>query len=176
MKIGVTCESCGKDKCKVLESRPVTRDIRRRRWHCLSCKHRWTIYTNKKGVTVQRPPKIKQEQRTPKSGRKLLKDEIKFILIETDLNNKELGDRFSLSRETIRLIRIGSIYKDVYPEIERSKPKHSNRPSCKKCEMWKGRCLMEIPDPVVEGVKFAKDCFWYEDPSQPSKEDKFAIE
>lgn len=162
MKIGVTCESCGGDSCKVLESRPITRTVRRRRWICLTCNHRWTIYTNKKGETVKSPPKNKPySQQRPRTGRKLKHDEVKFILT-TEFNNKDLGERFNLSRETIRLIRIGSIYKDVHPDIPRLKPKPSIKPSCRKCVNWKGRCLMDIPDPVVEGVRFAKDCIFYE--------------
>lgn len=170
MKIGITCQSCGADNCKVLESRPITRDVRRRRWSCNKCGFRWTIYTNRKGQEISQPPKTKVSPH-PRSGRKLKNDEVKFILTEIDLNNKELGDRFNLSRETIRLIRIGSIYRDVHPELERTKPNYSTRPSCKKCVNWKGYCSMDVPDPEVEGVKFAKDCVFYEvlysDPSAP---------
>lgn len=160
MKIGVLCGLCNSDNCKVLESRPITKNIRRRRWACITCGHRWTVYTNKKNQVVSAPKKGKPYKAS--RGRKLKDDEVQFILLHTEINNKELGEKFCLSRETIRLIRIGSLYKDVFPELERHKPAQSNIPSCKKCVNWKGRCLMEFPDPVVEGVRFAKDCLFYE--------------
>ena len=165
MKIGMKCEACNGQDCKVLESRPIgpsSKRIRRRRWACVSCGNRWTVYTDSSGATCEKPPH-KPYTTNPRTGKRSLDPSAIFdILSEKQIPNRVLGEKYNVSRETIRLIRIGSIYKDVHPELERTVAKLSNKPSCKKCINWRGHCVMDVPDVEVEGPAFASDCLFYE--------------
>ncbi len=165
MKIGVHCESCLSENCKVLESRPIgaaSEKIRRRRWACFSCGNRWTVYTNASGAVCKKPPH-RPYQNSPKSGKRSLSNEAIFeILSKPEIPNRLLVEKYLVSRDTIRLIRIGSIYKVVHPNLERKTPRLSNKPSCRRCVHWRNYCSMDIPDVEVEGPGFASDCLFYE--------------
>jgi hypothetical protein len=86
------------------------------------------------------------------------------IRVSTD-TRRELSERYGISTELVRQIQQGIAYRDLLPENFR-RPPGPNDPSCERCREWRGLesadpCGMGFPDPVIEGVGFARDCSVY---------------
>ena len=79
-------------------------------------------------------------------------------IVGSSEKNPALGRIYGCSPETIRQIRAGQIYRDVLPDGYRPPPGPGD-PSCERCQEWRGdHCSMGFPDPIEEGIGFARDC------------------
>jgi hypothetical protein len=165
----MTCPKCDSTHTEVRESRKLANGTRRRRMGCKACEHRWTLWDgpkpapgeSAKGRTA--PPREKRQRLTP--------EQVHFALVRLDLSNRDIAEQIDCTRETVRLIRAGALYRGVHPELLRPgtpRPKpDAMTPSCDKCSHWKGeRCGFGFPDPILEGLLFASDCDLYRQVSQ----------
>jgi hypothetical protein len=98
---------------------------------------------------------------------------VRQILTQDELNNVEISQLVGCSRETVRQIRAGLIYRVVHPELLRPGANRDMPPliidglNCYDCVNWAGsRCNFGFPDPLIEGLTFAADCDLYESVSQ----------
>jgi transposase-like protein len=150
------CPKCNGTHIKVLETNLCPNGTRRRRYRCLTCEHRWTVWTG------ERPPKGKRPVR-------LTADQIRFALTRTDLNNRQVAEVIGCSTELVRQIRAGLVYRMVHPELLRpnapadAPPPIVSGSSCHECVNWTGAsCGFGWTDPLLEGLGFAADCDLYE--------------
>ncbi len=95
--------------------------------------------------------------------RRLNAQQVRAIIGSSE-SHSALGRIYGCSRETIRQIRAGQLYRDVLPEGYRPPPGPGD-PSCERCQEWRGDyCSLGFPDPIEEGVGFARDCSLYREP------------
>ena len=131
------CLECGAATI-VVQSR-ATRYGRYRRFECKECQHRFNI--------IYGEPDAKR----------LIDDAAVMAIRQSTDSYQLLADQHGCSRELIRQIRSGLIYKDLLPGWFRSPPKASD-PNCEQCKFWSNGCSMGFPDPETEGPWFARDC------------------
>lgn len=166
----MSCPKCASAQTELCESRLCVNGTRRRRHQCKACGHRWTSWDGPRPT----PHDVNRKRRTtpgPRVRPNLTPDEVRFALVNLDLNNRQVADQLGCSRETVRQLRCGLLYVKVHPELPRPKspkPKaQATGPSCDRCASWKDdRCGFGFPDPVQEGLTFAADCGLYEEVSQ----------
>jgi len=167
----MTCPTCGSARTDVCESRLCINGTRRRRLACLDCEHRWSTWDGPK------PPRGGHglRKRTPPTRKRgpLSEEQVRQILTQDELNNVEISQLVGCSRETVRQIRAGLIYRVVHPELLRPGANRDMPPliidglNCYDCVNWAGsRCNFGFPDPLIEGLTFAADCDLYESVSQ----------
>ena len=69
-------------------------------------------------------------------------------------------------RETIRRVRLGTLWADVLPHLERMSPEAAPI-RCNRCVHWErrsshagdiGTCGLGIPEPEIEGQTWARGC------------------
>ena len=82
-------------------------------------------------------------------------------ILRSGLSNAEEGRRRECRPELIRQIRAGLVYRDLMPYGHL--PTDDKGPRCERCSYWKGQCGMGFPDPIEEGVFFARDCSMYQE-------------
>lgn len=131
------CPECG-GVMFVLQSR-IRSGRRLRRFQCRACSHRLTTSEGR-----------------PCRKRKIDSAAVMEIR-RSDENYQVLAAQHGCSRELIRQIRDGSIYKDLLPGWFRSPPKAGD-PTCNQCRFWSDGCSMGFPDAEIEGPRFARDC------------------
>ena len=135
------CLECGGTTI-VIQSR-ATKYGRYRRFECKECQHRFNITYGE-----------------PKAQR-LIDDATVMAIRQSTDGYQSLADQHGCSRELIRQIRNGSIYKDLLPEWFRSPPKAGDA-NCEQCRFWSDGCSMGFPDAEIEGPRFARDCSVFE--------------
>ena len=131
------CLECG-GATIVIQSR-ATKWGRYRRFECKECQRRFNIAYGE-----------------PDAKRRINDSAVMAIRQSTD-SYQLLADQHGCSRELIRQIRSGLIYKDLLPGWFRSPPKAGD-PNCEQCKFWSDGCSMGFPDPEIEGPWFARDC------------------
>ena len=122
----------------VIQSRP-TKYGRYRRFQCKECQHRFNISYG--GSKADR----------------LIDDAAVMAIRQSTDSYQLLADQYGCSRELIRQIRSGVIYKDLLPYWFRS-PATAGDPTCQQCIHWSDGCSMGFPDVEIEGPRFARDC------------------
>jgi ssDNA-binding Zn-finger/Zn-ribbon topoisomerase 1 len=135
------CEKCG-GATLVFQSR-ATGYGRYRRFQCKECRHRFNI-------TYGEP-----------EAKRLIDDAAVMAIRQSTDSYQLLAHQHGCSRELIRQICNGSIYKDLLPEWFRSPPKAGD-PTCQQCKFWSNGCSMGFPDVEIEGPRFARDCSVFE--------------
>jgi hypothetical protein len=76
-------------------------------------------------------------------------------ILTSDDSLSVLAKQVGCHRSLISLIRRGRIYKKVAPELPRWSADHT----CPRCLHWQnGRCGLDFPDPLTEGIAFAREC------------------
>jgi hypothetical protein len=93
----------------------------------------------------------------------------------SDENYDVLAAQYGCSRELIRQIRNGQIYRDLLPEWFRA-PAKAGDPTCEQCEFYvKAKqeqldesCSLDIPEFETQGVRAAWDCSAFADHQQPA--------
>ena len=131
------CLECGAATI-VVQSR-ATRYGRYRRFECKECQHRFNI--------IYGEPDAKR----------LIDDAAVMAIRQSTDGHQSLADQHGCSRELIRQIRSGLIYKDLLPNWFRG-PFKAGDPTCNQCRFWSDGCSMGFPDPEIEGPRFARDC------------------
>jgi hypothetical protein len=155
------CPECGSAQTAVRSTRLLSDGVRRRRrHHCLApeCLHRWTTY---EGGVPGPPRRYSYDRDQP-----LLTDVDVRLILETRESHSAMARRFGRSREAIRQIRTGRLYRHLAPEIPRWEA-GAGRASCYRCRYWEGVadagcCGFGFPDPIEEGPSFARDCSSFE--------------
>jgi hypothetical protein len=164
------CPGCSSSHTAVIESRLCTTNgTRRRRHSCQDCGHRWTSWEGDKPPPGNTGSTHTNRRKPARNGRaKLTPEQVKQALTRLDLNNTQLGQELGCSRETIRQVRAGLVYRNDHPELLRPNEDRRSRPpmdgpTCLECAHWKSsRCSFDFPDPLLEGITFAADCDLYE--------------
>jgi hypothetical protein len=97
------------------------------------------------------------------------------ILTCRELSNTQMGRLLDLHPSTINRIRIGRMHGNIRPDIARWQPAlHTSKASCWSCQHVETyyetrpdgssssrpivKCGIGLPDPLVHGPKFARDC------------------
>ena len=133
----------------VIQSRP-TKYGRYRRFQCKECQHRFNISYG--GSKADR----------------LIDDAAVMAIRQSTDSYQLLADHYGCSRELIRQIRSGLIYKDLLPYWFRS-PATAGYPTCQQCKFWSDGCSMGFPDAEIEGPRFARDCSVFEVEQPPHR-------
>ena len=145
--VSQACLECG-GATIVFQSR-ATRYGRSRRFECKACHHRFNIADGDPG---------------PK---RLIDDATVMAIRQSTDGYQSLADQHGCSRELIRQIKNGLIYKDLLPKWFRSPPKAGD-PTCEQCRFWSDGCSMGFPDPEIEGPRFARDCSVFDAVTPPA--------
>lgn len=125
--------------------------------------HRWTVFTDQQGLVIDPPRRLPPPSRKgPRLERRLLTPaQVRLILRNPARSLNNLAAELGVSRETVRLVRIGRIYTEISLELPRQKPRPRGLPerTCLRCRSWiSGECSYGFPDPIEEGPEFAADC------------------
>jgi hypothetical protein len=131
-----------------------------KRWKCKSCGYFLSL--NAPDIDSLSPEEIIRRSHEPK---RRLPDAAVIAIRNARGSKQAIGDEYGVSREMVRQIQAGLVYRDLLPENFR-RPPGPNDPSCERCREWRGLesanpCGMGFPDPVIEGVGFARDCSLY---------------
>ena len=141
------CLECGAATI-VVQSR-ATGYVRYRRFECKECQHRFNIIFGE-----------------PDANR-LIDDAAVMAIRQSTDGHQSLADQHGCSRELIRQIRSGLIYKDLLPDWFRG-PFKAGDPTCNQCRFWSDGCSMGFPDPEIEGPRFARDCSVFDAVTPPA--------
>jgi hypothetical protein len=127
------------------------RDSRHRRRHiCKACNHRWTTWEGT-SQPYERKPSPRRKGRIP--------DETIARILEDNRSLATWALELGVSRELIRKIRVGGVYRLAMPDLLR----RNNAASCHQCQHWvDGSCGYGFPDPLEEGPSFAAECHLFE--------------
>lgn len=141
------CVACQSTSTSVIRSR-VSKDGKRWRLvRCHNCGH-CTDYVGGKPLLQQR------RRRFDDAG-------IRQILLSAE-SHSAVAAKHGCTRELIRQIRIGKVYRSTLPDVPRWIVQKRG-PVCTQCKHWADEvCEMGFPDPIDEGVGFAADCSMYE--------------
>ena len=153
------CLECGAATI-VVQSR-ATRYGRYRRFECKKCQNRFNI--------IHGEPNAKR----------LIDDATVMAIRQSADGHQSLADQHGCSRELIRQIRSGLIYKDLLPEWFRA-PARAGDPTCEQCEFYvkakqermdeerqSESCSLDIPEFEIQGVRAAWDCSAFAGHQQP---------
>ena len=110
--------------------------------------------------------RIRRTGAAPAGRQRLYSDELIARIHASLASNRAMAKRLAeegirIDTETIRQIRLGLIYADLMP-AHRQPGSHS----CDHCIHWRGieavePCDLGHPDPIDEGMGFARDCSTY---------------
>jgi transposase-like protein len=153
--MNVNCPDCNKINPIVLDTRMTVRGVRRRRYECQGCHHRWTVFTKE---IEGRPYKSKWETQKELTDvcRRLSSDDARTIVLSPE-PQRVLAARYGVTRQSISLIQNGLMYKNIYEEIY--PPRTGPMIYCTSCRHWgRNRCGFGFPD---AGDTFATECSVY---------------
>lgn len=168
--MAVDCPFCYSSRSKTCETRVLASGTRRRRYACHDCQQRWTVHDGpppRRGArshivrsgTRQQPAGLARVNKPP-----LTDEDVRAILIAgltQGATSTVLARQFGRTSTAINAILRGDYHRGICPELVRRGMRRypPDAPICHDCIHWlDGRCGMEFPDPVVEGVQFAADC------------------
>lgn len=141
------CPICDHTGVRMLLSRLQTNGTRQRRFSCEQCSHRWSTWSK------NCPPR----SRTPA----LTDEQLREVLTELHINDEVMAQRMGRTRQSISQIRNGTTLAKRCPDLPR-RTKFVDGLTCTTCRHWRGQCGFDLPDPVEEGIGFARDCSLYE--------------
>ena len=134
---GITCPTCGATARNVIESRRLP-DCVRRRCICTGCSERFTTYELRYDQIAARIDAVSATR-----AAKLLD---RFQAVESSMANLR-----RLLEAELNVTEVAEL-----PDLEAAPP------SCEQCIHWEGdHCDLGHPDPVDEGVQFARWCASY---------------
>lgn len=85
----------------------------------------------------------------------LSEEAIYDMLTSHDVSHGAMAKRYRCHRSAVALIRTGKTHRNVLPEI----PRWGKHRTCVECAHWKDQgCDLGFPDPIEEGLWFARDC------------------
>jgi transcriptional regulator NrdR family protein len=155
------CPRC-ETKARVIEVRRQSNGDKRRRLECQNtfCGHRWTAHERSTDPKPKPVAKARPRRRRAAGEPDLTDEQLLMIFQRVDLNNTQLARIMDRSRELIRQVRAGLVYRDRLPQIVRAAeaPVPDKGHRCEQCNQWLGYCTMGFPDPLLEGTAFANEC------------------
>lgn len=86
-------------------------------------------------------------------------DAIRDILV-SHAGHSAMGRKYGRSHQTITQIRYGDICRSRCPEIPRWV--RGETPTCQQCLQWSDCCTLGFPDPIEEGLTFARECLTFQ--------------
>lgn len=144
---------CDRDQVLVLASRKRVDGVRRRRYKCLVCEHRWTQFYE--GACDVRAKLV----RTSAPERRNLTVRQAIFVMLSDKSSAALAAKYGVTRQAIDSVRHGKSYADIYKKLEAKgrKLRVQGRLVCEQCVHWRGElgCDFDFPD---AGGDFATDC------------------
>jgi hypothetical protein len=157
VKKGERCPSCGAEGSFSIITSRVVKGQRYRQRQCRECGHKASELGGQPVAERRGAPGVRS------SNSKFTADQIaEMLALKGTMSLREIGKMFGCSGETVRLIYGGRVCRDLLPEGYRPPPRRGD-PSCKRCRYWEmEQCGMGFPDPLEEGVGFARDCSLYE--------------
>jgi hypothetical protein len=84
----------------------------------------------------------------------LTDEQLRDVLTSFHISHKEMGRRYGRSHQRIVQLRLGQVQAHRLPEL----PRWTAGRTCEQCIHWVGRCDLGFPDPLEEGVGFAREC------------------
>lgn len=143
----MTCPNCGLSEHVLVMQTLRKPDGVHRRMVCTVCDHRWN----------QLDGDAPRQKRTGK----LTEDQVREILLARDVNHASMARRFHKTLQAIRHIRYGWSYRDFCPEVERW-DQGIGHATCTLCCHWRREsCGFGFPDPLEEGLTFARECLHF---------------
>lgn len=134
---GITCSECGAVGRRVLESRRLP-DRVRRRCVCSACSHRFTTY------------ELRYDQITAR------------VDAVAATRAAKLLDRFQAVEASLTTLRQHLEAELNVTEVMEIPDLMAEPPTCEQCIHWSAeRCGLGHPDPVDEGIEFARWCASY---------------
>ena len=144
----MTCPNCNDELNVFVDKTTKTADGVIRRMSCFACGYQWKALNGETRVNSPRTPRLTD-------------DAVRDILNSRTASHGFMARKYRKSREVIRHIRYGMSYVESCPDVERWDPIQS-RALCTQCQNWReGRCAFEFPDPIEEGVQFARECLQF---------------
>lgn len=139
------CPNC-KATAKVAEVRRLpSKGITRRRFACFECAYRWT--------------EVEQTGEAEVKRRASLTDDDILEILTCTASNSQMAAQLGIDRSTVSAIRLGKTHRGRLPELPRW-----GASSCDRCVQWhRGRCSLGHPDPLEEGLHFARWCASYQE-------------
>ena len=138
----------------MIETRLLIDGGRRRRHQCHDCLYRWTTWVGQPPRRGASPDARPRRKRAP-----LTADEV-LLILTSDLSATRLARELECSKQAVCAVRRGLSHAHEWPELPRVLSQGGR--SCLDCRRWKaGECELGLPDPLVEGVRFAGDCVNY---------------
>lgn len=156
--MSLQCPKCGGKM--LVKTTSITKSGKYKMFQCKSCGFKHSI----SGPDVDDLTPEQILARKPANHRRLSAQDA--LNIRDSLETKaELSRRYGISTAMVDQLQKGLIYRDVLASDFRPRP-GLNDPSCERCREWRGMefpnpCAMGFPDPVAEGVGFARDCSLY---------------
>jgi len=159
-----SCPSCHGVKVELREHSKRLDGLKRKRWVCLDCRERWSVYYHN-GVVVPKPEKCSVGNSPAK---RLSREEVQAILeLKGTMSAAKIGQRFGVSRTSVNLILTGRSNRAVSESLGyefHSQTATGERRSCGVCvhsrvigvDAWV--CSIGFPDVEVHGAWFARDC------------------
>lgn len=159
-----SCPSCGGANVELREHSKRLDGLKRKRWLCLECSERWSVYFQN-GVVVPKPEKCSVGNSPAK---RLTREEVRGILeLKGTMSAAKIGARFGVSRTSVNLILTGRSNRAVSESLGyefHGETATGERRSCGVCvhsrvtgvDAWV--CSIGFPDVEVHGAWFARDC------------------
>jgi hypothetical protein len=159
-----SCPSCHGVKVELRESSKRLDGLKRKRWLCLECRERWSVYY-RDGVVVPKPASCSIGNSPAK---RLTKEEVQGILaLGGTLSAAKIGAQFGVSRTSVNLILTGRSNRALSEALGyefHSARSLGERRSCGLCvhsrvtgvDAWV--CGLGFPDVEAHGAWFARDC------------------
>ena len=75
-------------------------------------------------------------------------------------SHRTLAQRYGCHHSVVAHVRDGKTHRNVWPEIARRSPALS----CVRCQHWRlavRECDLGFPEPLTEGLRFARSCINY---------------
>jgi hypothetical protein len=155
------CPRC-EIRARVIEIRKLVNGDKRRRLECQNtfCGHRWTEHEHSSGPRPHPKARAKPRRRKAPGDPDLTDEQLLMIIQRSDLSNAHLARTLNRSRELIRQVRAGLVYRDRLPQILRTTEVAvlDKGYRCEQCNQWLGYCAMNFPEPLTEGAFFANEC------------------
>lgn len=153
-----SCLACESVNTSIIRSAVNSGGCRRRLVRCRDCGH-CSLYLDDQPLVIDRNIKRKYHR-----SYRFSDAVIRQVLLSQD-SHATVAATLGCSTEAIRLIRVGRSYRQCVPDIPRwsKRVAVADAPNCRYCVHWAGsQCGLGFPDPLQEGLQFAKDCSMYE--------------
>lgn len=147
-QVAMNCPKCNDPRGVFVNRTTRHGEEIRRNMVCTSCNHRWLQCNGDLPVRTPAP--------------RLTDEQVAEIISHRNVGHGTMARKFNKSREIIRSIRYGKLYRTVCPDLERWDPAQGCA-TCLRCANWRDdHCGFGFPDPIEEGLMFARECLQFQ--------------